>query len=74
MNALRRVSIKKPKQIEIMRRAGGLVAETFRVLEPHVVAGATLRDLDRIAESRGNGQVLPFAHWPESEDVPVQSA
>lgn len=25
-------------------------------------------DLDRVAESRRNGRVLPFAHWPESAD------
>ena len=33
-----------------MRRAGGLVQETFRVLEPYVKPGVTLRELDRIAE------------------------
>ena len=33
-----------------MRRAGGLVQETFRVLEPYVKPGVTLMELDRIAE------------------------
>jgi predicted amidohydrolase len=28
-------------------------------------------DLDRVAESRRNGRVLPFAHWPESAAVRV---
>lgn len=47
---MRRISIKSAREIEIMRRAGGLVAETFRVLAPHVKAGVTLRELDTIAE------------------------
>ncbi|WP_157461340.1 type I methionyl aminopeptidase [Deinococcus arboris] len=45
-----RVALKSAREIETMRRAGALVAETFRVLEPYVVAGATLKDLDRLAE------------------------
>ena len=45
-----RISLKSAREIETMRRAGGLVAETFRVLEPHVKAGVTLRELDKIAE------------------------
>ncbi|WP_112872810.1 carbon-nitrogen hydrolase family protein [Paracoccus endophyticus] len=31
-------------------------------------------DLDRVAESRRAGRVLPFAHWPESAGVPVNDA
>ncbi len=31
-------------------------------------------DLDRVAESRRAGRVLPFAHWPESAGVPVTDA
>ena len=27
-------------------------------------------DLDRVAESRADGRVLPFAHWPESDGLP----
>ncbi|MBB5233003.1 type I methionyl aminopeptidase [Deinococcus budaensis] len=45
-----RVALKSAREIEAMRRAGALVAETFRVLEPHVKPGVTLADLDRIAE------------------------
>ena len=45
-----RVALKSAREIEIMRRAGGLVQETFRVLEPYVKPGVTLRELDRIAE------------------------
>lgn len=45
-----RVALKSAREIEVMRRAGGLVAETFRVLEPYVKPGVTLKELDRLAE------------------------
>ena len=45
-----RIPLKSAREIEIMRRAGGLVAETFRVLEPYVKPGVTLKELDRRAE------------------------
>ena len=41
------MTLKKPREIDTMRRAGGLVAETFRVLEPYVKPGVTLAELDR---------------------------
>ncbi|WP_309571052.1 type I methionyl aminopeptidase [Deinococcus sp.] len=45
-----RVALKSAREIEIMRRAGALVAETFRVLEPFVKPGVTLKELDTLAE------------------------
>lgn len=45
-----KIALKSSREIELMRRAGGLVAETFRVLEPYVVAGTTLKELDKMAE------------------------
>ena len=45
-----RIALKSAREIEVMRRAGGLVAETFRVLEPYVKPGVTLQELDRLAE------------------------
>lgn len=45
-----RVALKSAREIEVMRRAGALVAETFRVLEPFVKPGVTLKELDRLAE------------------------
>lgn len=45
-----KIALKSSREIELMRRAGGLVAETFRVLEPYVVVGASLRELDKMAE------------------------
>ena len=54
----------------------GLWPETGIVAEGAMDAPGWVKveiDLDRIAKSRRDGRVLPFAHWPESEDVPVQS-
>ena len=45
-----RLTLKSAREIELMRRAGALVAETFRVLEPYVVPGASLLELDKMAE------------------------
>ncbi|CAM3804391.1 type I methionyl aminopeptidase [Deinococcus frigens] len=45
-----RVPLKSAREIETMRRAGALVAETFRILDPFVKPGVTLAELDRIAE------------------------
>ncbi len=45
-----RVPLKSAREIDIMRRAGALVADTFRVLAPFVKPGVTLKELDRIAE------------------------
>jgi len=41
-------SIKNPEQIEKMRIAGRLAAEVLEMIEPHVVAGITTGELDRI--------------------------
>ncbi len=46
-----KIALKSSREIELMRRAGGLVAETFRVLEPYVVPGTSLKDLDKMAEA-----------------------
>jgi len=42
------VSIKTPAEIEMMRVAGRLAAEVLRVVAPHVKAGASTAELDRI--------------------------
>jgi len=42
------VSIKTPAEIEKMRVAGRLAAEVLRVVAPHVKAGASTAELDRI--------------------------
>ncbi len=42
------VSIKTPEEIEHMRVAGRLAAEVLEMIEPHVVAGVTTGELDRI--------------------------
>ncbi|WP_019568290.1 MULTISPECIES: type I methionyl aminopeptidase [unclassified Thioalkalivibrio] len=42
------VSIKTPEEIEHMRVAGRLAAEVLEMIEPHVQAGVTTGELDRI--------------------------
>lgn len=42
------VSIKTPEEIEKMRIAGQLAAEVLTMIEPHVVAGITTDELDKI--------------------------
>lgn len=57
-----------------MRRAGALVAETFRVLEPFVVPGANLADLDRMAEEfiRSRGAVPAYVGYgPRNNPFPA---
>lgn len=44
------ITLKSRQQIVQLREAGRLVAETFEVLRPQVVAGVTTAELDRIAE------------------------
>lgn len=41
---------KTPKEIEIMREAGRIVAKTHQELKKHIAPGITTRELDRIAE------------------------
>ncbi|HRO88724.1 MAG TPA: M24 family metallopeptidase, partial [Chiayiivirga sp.] len=42
------IPIKSPADIEKMRVAGRLAAEVLRVVEPHVKAGVSTAELDRI--------------------------
>jgi methionyl aminopeptidase len=44
------ITLKSRPQVEKLRAAGRLVAETYEVLRPHVQPGVTTRELDRIAE------------------------
>ena len=69
-----RVALKSAREIEAMRRAGALVAETFRVLEPYVKPGATLKELDRIAEEhiRGHGATPAYVGYgPKNNPFPA---
>jgi methionyl aminopeptidase len=42
--------LKSRSEVNALREAGRLVAQTFEVLRPHVVPGVTTAELDRIAE------------------------
>ncbi len=46
-----KVSIKTPEEIEKMRVAGRLAAEVLEMIEPHVQAGITTGELDRICHA-----------------------
>ncbi|TFB14707.1 type I methionyl aminopeptidase [Filobacillus milosensis] len=41
---------KTPREIELMRQAGKIVALTHQELKPHIKAGVTTKELDQIAE------------------------
>lgn len=45
------IVIKTPEEIEKMRVAGRLAAEVLELIEPHVVAGVTTEELDRICHN-----------------------
>ncbi len=53
------VLLKSQEEIEKLREAGRLVAETFEVLRPYVQPGVSTAELDKIAEDyiRGKGAV-----------------
>lgn len=73
-SVMSRVALKSAREIEIMRKAGGLVAETFRILEPFVKPGAKLKDLDRIAEEhiRKAGAVPAYlGYGPRNNPFPA---
>ncbi|WP_034334645.1 type I methionyl aminopeptidase [Deinococcus misasensis] len=57
-----RITLKNQNDIEALRKAGGLVAETFRHLEPYVQPGASLLELDKIAEDfiRSRGAIPAY--------------
>ncbi len=58
------VNLKSPREIEIMRQAGHIVANTLQELRDRVEPGMTTRDLDRIAERsiRRQGAEPAFPH------------
>ncbi|MFD1021227.1 type I methionyl aminopeptidase [Thalassobacillus hwangdonensis] len=53
---------KTPREIEIMREAGKIVALTHQELKKHIQPGITTKELDRIAEKtiRGMGAIPSF--------------
>ncbi|TVR75442.1 MAG: type I methionyl aminopeptidase [Sphaerobacteraceae bacterium] len=46
-----RTRLKRPEQIDRMREAGQIVAETLKLMRQHVAPGVTTRQLDEIAEA-----------------------
>ncbi len=55
------IILKSPNEVERLRAAGRIVAETYETLRPHIVPGVTTGELDRIAEQYIRGQgALPM--------------
>src|SRR5229473_3074360 len=52
------ITLKSQQQIAQLRKAGRIVAETYEIIRPHLVAGVTTAEIDKIAEkyirSRGD--------------------
>ncbi|WP_161883253.1 type I methionyl aminopeptidase [Deinococcus alpinitundrae] len=69
-----RATLKSAREIELMRRAGALVAETFRLLDPYVVPGVSIQELDKIAEDfiRSRGAVPAYiGYGPRNNPFPA---
>jgi methionyl aminopeptidase len=49
------IMIKTPQEIDKMRRSGQVLYKVHEALRPHVVAGATTADLERIANEKIDG-------------------
>ena len=49
---------KTPREIEIMREAGRIVALTHQELKQHITPGITTKELDQIAEKTIQNMVL----------------
>lgn len=56
------VTLKSRQQVEQLRKAGRIVAETYEVLRPHLVPGVTTAEIDKIAEEyiRSRGAVPSY--------------
>lgn len=59
------ITIKSQREIELMREAGRIVAETLALLEKTVKPGMTTLELDQIADSyiRGKGAIPSFKNY-----------
>jgi methionyl aminopeptidase len=64
------VLLKSRQDIEHLRAAGRIVAETYEVLRPHVVPGVTTAELDRIAEEfiRSQGALPVYQGYGAATD------
>jgi methionyl aminopeptidase len=47
----RKIQLKNERQLQQLRAAGKLVADTFAMIEPHVQPGVTTGELDRLVEA-----------------------
>ncbi len=66
------IILRSRQQIEKMRVAGRLVAETFEYLKPHVKPGIPTKELDRLAEAfvRARGAIPAYKGYRGNGTVP----
>ncbi|HHU07505.1 MAG TPA: type I methionyl aminopeptidase [Clostridiaceae bacterium] len=60
------ITIKSAEEIEIMKEAGWIVAEVFRVIEPYMIPGVSTAQIDSIAEEL----ILDSGAIPSFKGVP----
>ena len=67
------IELRTKAEIEALRRAGHLVAQTLSVLRPRVRAGVSLKQLDRLAEEfiRSKGGLPTYKGYRPSPYVPA---
>jgi methionyl aminopeptidase len=67
------VELKTPRELEVMREAGRIVANTLAAVRDHAAAGVSLRELDELAAESisGAGAKPSFLHYhPSWADTP----
>jgi methionyl aminopeptidase len=66
------IILRSRQQIEKMRIAGRLVAETFEYLRPHVKPGIPTKELDRLAEAfvRARGAIPAYKGYKGNGNIP----
>ena len=60
------ITIKSAEEIEIMKEAGRIVAEVFRVIEPYMVPGVSTAQINSVAEEL----ILDYGAIPSFKGVP----
>lgn len=76
--AERRITLKTPREIDVMREANRIVADTLLLAADHARPGVTTRELDDLATrhvlSRGGKPSFPLVHFDGTMCISVNSA
>lgn len=70
------IVVKTDHEIELMRRAGRILAGAFEIIEPLMVSGTRARDVDRAAEEfiRAADAVPAFKNYPNADGKPFPAS